>query len=229
MAYFYAEHLAENFSSVNIDVSFECEKQTMTCIVGPSGSGKSTVLRLICGLEKMGENQKIFLDGKDITNLPPAKRKIGMVFQSRSLFNHMDVADNVAYGLVCGGMKKKEARRKAIEFLKDFNLEGFEKRFPDTLSGGEAQRVCLARTLITNPDLVLFDEPLSALDAPLRKKMSSLICSLQKKFSFTGIMVTHDINEAKNLADKIILIKKGKIYWSGLPCDFREEMLCAED
>ena len=229
MAYFYAEHLAENFSSVNIDVSFECEKQTMTCIVGPSGSGKSTVLRLICGLEKMGENQKIFLDGKDITNLPPAKRKIGMVFQSRSLFNHMDVADNVAYGLVCGGMKKKEARRKAIEFLKDFALEGFEKRFPDTLSGGEAQRVCLARTLITNPDLVLFDEPLSALDAPLRKKMSSLICSLQKKFSFTGIMVTHDINEAKNLADKIILIKKGKIYWSGLPCDFREEMLCAED
>lgn len=229
MAYFYAEHLAENFSSVNIDVSFECEKQTMTCIVGPSGSGKSTVLRLICGLEKMGENQKIFLDGKDITNLPPAKRKIGMVFQSRSLFNHMDVADNVAYGLVCAGMKKKEARRNAVEFLKDFALEGFEKRFPDTLSGGEAQRVCLARTLITNPDLVLFDEPLSALDAPLRKKMSSLICSLQKKFSFTGIMVTHDINEAKNLADKIILIKKGKIYWSGLPCDFREEMLCAED
>ncbi len=229
MAYFCAEHLAENFSSVSIDVSFECEKKTMTCIVGPSGSGKSTVLRLISGLDKPGAQQKIFLDEKEITNLPPAKRKIGMVFQSKSLFNHLNVADNVAYGLVSSGMKKKEARARASDFLKDFNLEGFENRFPDTLSGGEAQRVCLARTLITNPSLVLFDEPLSALDAPLRKKMSSLICDLQKKFSFTGIMVTHDINEAKNLADKIILIKKGKICWHGIPADFREEMLCTSD
>ena len=106
------------------------------------------------------------------------------------------------------------------DFLKKFNLEGFEKRFPDTLSGGEAQRVSLARTLIMKPKLVLFDEPLSALDAPLRKKLATLIRDLQKSFGFTGIMVTHDIEEAKSICDKVILIEKGKIKWQGKPDDF---------
>ena len=122
-------------------------------------------------------------------------------------------------------MKKKESREKAADFLKKFNLEGFGPRAPETLSGGEAQRVALARTLIVKPKLILFDEPLSALDAPLRKKLAAEIRSLQKEFGFTGIMVTHDISEAKAVSDKIILIKAGKLVWEGNAEDFTEEMI----
>lgn len=223
--YFEAENLRQNFDSVHIDVSFSCEKGTMTSIVGPSGSGKSTVLRLISGLNESSSEQKILLDGIDVSNLSPAKRNIGMVFQSHSLFDHLKVDDNVAYGLVSGGMNKKEARLKAADFLKEFGLEGFEKRYPETLSGGEAQRVALARTLIMNPKLVLFDEPLSALDAPLRKKLAALIRDLQKTHGFTGIMVTHDINEAKTVSDQIILMKRGKIFWQGKASEFDEKLM----
>lgn len=224
MAFFEAENLIQNFESVKINLSFSCEKGTMTCIVGPSGSGKSTVLRLISGLNKPSVEQKLFLDGKDISNLPSAKREIGMVFQNHNLFEHLKVEDNVAYGLISKGMKKKEARKIATDFLKNFELEGFEKRYPDTLSGGESQRVCLARTLIINPKLVLFDEPLSALDAPLRKKLANLIKKLQKEFGFTGIMVTHDIQEAKMIADKILFMKKGKLLWQGKSQEFDENL-----
>ncbi len=225
MAYFIAENLKQIFDAVSIDVSFSCEKGSMTSIVGASGSGKSTVLRLISGLNKACKEQKLVLDGVDVNALPPAKREIGMVFQSHTLFDHLKVEDNVAYGLISGGMKKKEARKQAADFLKQFELEGFEKRYPDTLSGGEKQRVSLARTLIMKPKLVLFDEPLSALDAPLRKKLAALIRSLQQTFGFTGIMVTHDINEAKAVSDQIILMKKGHIIWQGKACDFDEKMM----
>lgn len=228
MAFFEAENLTQNFELVKINLSFSCEKGTMTCIVGPSGSGKSTVLRLISGLNKPSVEQKLFLDGKNISNLPSAKREIGMVFQNHNLFEHLKVEDNVAYGLISKGMKKKEARKIATDFLKNFELEGFEKRYPDTLSGGESQRVCLARTLIINPKLVLFDEPLSALDAPLRKKLANLIKKLQKEFGFTGIMVTHDIQEAKMIADKILFMKKGKLLWQGKSQDFDDMVLYKE-
>ncbi len=225
--YFIAKDLQADFDTVQVDVSFTAKKGSMTSIVGPSGSGKSTILRMIAGLEdgKKSPGKKIILDEKDITNLPPAKREIGMVFQNHALFDHLRVEDNVSYGLLSRGTKKKEARKLASDFLKDFNLEGFEKRMPQTLSGGEAQRVSLARTLITKPKLVLFDEPLSALDAPLRKKLSELIRQLQKTFGFTGIMVTHDIEEAKRISDRIILIKHGKLTWQGEPKDFSEEMI----
>lgn len=222
--YFEAKNLKQNFEQVQIDVSFGCEKGTMTSIVGPSGSGKSTVLRLISGLNSPEQNQILMLDGIDITKTAPAKRGIGMVFQSHSLFEHLKVEDNVAYGLVSNGISKKEARKQASEFLKQFGLEGFEKRYPDTLSGGERQRVSLARTLIMKPKLVLFDEPLSALDAPLRKKLAALIRQLQQNLGFTGIMVTHDINEAKTISDNIILMKKGKIVWSGKSAEFNEKL-----
>lgn len=225
MAYFIAENLKQIFDAVSIDVSFSCEKGSMTSIVGASGSGKSTVLRLISGLNKACKEQNLVLDGVDVNALPPAKREIGMVFQSHTLFDHLKVEDNVAYGLISGGMKKKEARKQAADFLKQFELEGFEKRYPDTLSGGEKQRVSLARTLIMKPKLVLFDEPLSALDAPLRKKLAALIRSLQQTFGFTGIMVTHDINEAKAVSDQIILMKKGHIIWQGKASDFDEKMM----
>ncbi|WP_407424919.1 ABC transporter ATP-binding protein [Treponema sp.] len=220
-----AENLIYSCENFNLEVSFSCQKNTMTSIVGPSGSGKSTILKLIAGLEKPAQFTKIILDKLDITNEKPAKRGIGMVFQKANLFNHMHVDDNVAYGLRCKGMNKKESRIMAAEFLKKFNLEGFEKRSPETLSGGEAQRVALARTLITKPKLILFDEPFSALDAPLRKKLASEIKQLQKEFGFTGIMVTHDIAEAKSLSDRIILIKSGKITWEGSAENFSEEMI----
>lgn len=225
-AYFSAENLRKTFDSAKIDVSFSCGKNSMTAIVGPSGSGKSTVLRMIAGLETPDEGKdegngtRIELDGRRIETERPSRRGLGMVSQSPSLFEHLTVEDNVSYGLVSAGMKKKLAREKANEFLKKFNLEGFGKRYPDTLSGGEAQRVSLARTLIMKPKLVLFDEPLSALDAPLRKKLAALIRDLQKAFGFTGIMVTHDIEEAKSICDKVILIEKGKIKWEGNPGDF---------
>ena len=225
--YFEAENLLYSCENFHLEVSFSCEKNTMTSIVGPSGSGKSTVLRLISGLEKSDEESgtKITLDSVDITHEKPAKRGIGMVFQKANLFNHLRVDDNVAYGLRCKGMGRKESRTHAEEFLKKFNLEGFGSRSPETLSGGEAQRVALARTLITRPKLILFDEPLSALDAPLRKKLAQEIRSLQKDLGFTGIMVTHDINEAKAVSDRIILIKDGKITWQGEAAAFTEEML----
>lgn len=225
MAYFVAENLNQDFETVKIKVSFECEKGTMTSIVGASGSGKSTVLRLISGLNQAGQNQNIILDGKNLNNVAPAKREIGMVFQSHTLFDHLKIEDNVAYGLISSGMKKSEAREMARNFLREFELEGFEKRYPETLSGGEAQRVSLARTLIMKPKLVLFDEPLSALDAPLRKKLAQLIRNLQKNFGFTGIMVTHDLEEAKAVSDNIILMKKGTVIWQGKAGDFQESLL----
>ena len=150
------------------------------------------------------------MDGKHIENLPPQKREIGMVFQNGALFNHLNVEDNIAYGLISRGEKRKSAREKAVEYLKNFDLQGMEKRMPQTLSGGEKQRVALARTLIMNPKLVLLDEPLSALDADLRKRLAEQIRVWQKKFGFTAIMVTHDESEAEAIADKILRLPMNK-------------------
>lgn len=228
--YFSAQNLYRVWDSVTVDISFTAEKGTMTVIVGPSGSGKSTVLRLIAGLETNdvrtdGNQPAVLLDGRDITRLAPGKRGIGMVFQNHALFTHMTVEDNVAYGLACAGMSRSERRYEADAYLAQFGLAGFGKRMPETLSGGEAQRVSLARTLIVQPQLVLFDEPLSSLDAPLRKRLAADIRVSQKKEGFTGIFVTHDIEEAKTVADTIIIVDKGRISWQGRPADFSETMI----
>src|SRR5574344_295914 len=232
-SYFSAQNLIRDWGTVYVDVSFTAERGTMTAIVGPSGSGKSTVLRLIAGLEKncsgsdsltASNVQHIVLDGTDITHISPAKRGVGMVFQNHALFNHMRVDDNVAYGLRCSGMRKGESRKRADEYLKKFGLDSFGTRWPETLSGGEAQRVALARTLIVEPKLVLFDEPLSAIDAPLRKKLAEDIRQMQKQTHFTGIMVTHDLSEAKNISDNIILMEKGRKVWEGKPDSFSESL-----
>ena len=207
----------------------------MLGIAGRSGSGKSTVLRLIAGLLEPdktghGQNTVLTLDGRNLLSVKPARRGVGMVFQAAALFPHMRVDDNVAYGLRClsrlrGGLSKKQSRIRAAEFLAEFGLEGFAERYPDSLSGGEAQRVSLARTLIVRPDLVLFDEPFSSLDAPLRKKLAADIRSLQKKIGFTGIVVTHDIEEAKFMCDDITVLRRGSQIWTGKPQDFGEEIL----
>lgn len=222
------KNIYKKYDSVTVDISFEAEEGTLTTIVGPSGSGKSTVLRIIAGLLENDcvkeKNPQIILDGKDITFKKPSKRNIGMIFQSPSLFQHMNVEQNISYGLECNGKRKKDALKEANEFLSRINMEGFAKRMPFTLSGGEAQRVALARTLIVKPKLVLFDESLSALDAPLRKKLGEDIRIMQKEAGFTGIMVTHDINEAKAISDRIILMKNGTKHWEGNPAEFSEEL-----
>ena len=215
MSYFSVQNLHKTWPSITVDFSLECDKGTMTCLLGPSGCGKSTVLNIIAGLEKTdagslsmskgaSDGLIIELDGQRIESLPPAKRNIGMVFQSGALFNHLTVGDNVAYGLISQGIKKKEARVRAAEYLKHFDLEGFENRMPQNLSGGEKQRVALARTLITQPKLVLLDEPFSALDTDLRHRMAAWLREQQKKLGFTAIMVTHDQQEAQTVSDKII-------------------------
>lgn len=212
MTYFTVRNIHKTWETVTVDFSLECEKGTMTCLLGPSGCGKSTVLNIISGLEKNDpdyeEKLEIQLDGQRIEKLPPRERGVGMVFQSGALFNHMNVVINVAYGLISQGMKKKEALARASAFLPEFGLQGFERRMPQTLSGGERQRVALARTLITQPKLVLLDEPLSALDADLRQRLALQIRDWQKSMGFTAIMVTHDENEAKTLADKIVRFSK---------------------
>ena len=218
MSYFKALKIHKKWPSVTVDFSLECDKGSMTCLLGPSGCGKSTVLNIIAGLEQndgpstsSGTPQFLIeLDGIRIEGLPPARRNIGMVFQSGALFNHLSVGDNVAYGLISQGIKKKEARAQAAEYLKHFDLAGFEKRMPQTLSGGEKQRVALARTLITRPKLVLMDEPFSALDTDLRHRMAEQLRKWQQELGFTAIMVTHDQTEAQTVADKIIQMEKNR-------------------
>ena len=235
MSYFEVVGLRKTWADICIEFSCSIEKGCMLGIAGRSGSGKSTVLRLIAGLLEPdktghGQNMVLTLDGRNLLSVKPARRGVGMVFQAAALFPYMRVDDNVAYGLRClsrlrGGLSKKQSRLRAAEFLERFGLEGFAERYPDSLSGGEAQRVSLARTLIVQPDLVLFDEPFSSLDAPLRKKLAADIRSLQKKIGFTGIMVTHDMEEAKSMCDLITVLRCGKQIWTGKPENFSEELL----
>jgi ABC-type Fe3+/spermidine/putrescine transport system ATPase subunit len=209
--YFCARGLQKTWESAKIVFSLDAQKNSMTAIAGPSGSGKSTALNLIAGLTQSEGNPILRLEGKDIARLPPGKRGIGMVFQTPALFWHMRIDDNVAYGLRSRGESKKESRKKASAWLEKIGLGGFEERFPETLSGGEAQRVQLARVLIVEPRLVLFDEPFSALDFSLREKLIKEIAALKAQTGWTGILVTHDITEARALCDRIVHIENGAV------------------
>jgi len=225
-AYFIVENLKKTWenadSAFTLDIDFSVDKGEMLCIAGQSGSGKSTILRIISGILPFEKGARLVLDGKDISTLPPGKRDIGMVFQNPTLFPHMRVEDNIAFGLISRKVAKKDARFRAAALLERFGLSGFAKRYPDSLSGGEAQRVALARTLIVEPKLVLFDEPFSSLDAPLRKSLALDIRQSQRELGFTGILVTHDIEEAKTMSDRVIVLKKGSLFWQGVAKDFEE-------
>ncbi len=204
--YFEVINLQKTWPSKKVTFSCAVQKSTMTCLLGPSGSGKSTILNIIAGLELNDKNipLSITLDNKSIEKLPPNQRELGFVFQNGALFEHLSVVDNVAYGLISKGMPKKQARLAAAEYLSYFELSGYEKREPQTLSGGEKQRVALARTLITKPKLVLLDEPFSALDTKLRIQLAEKLKVWQKEIGFTALMVTHDLDEANKIADNII-------------------------
>ena len=197
-------------------ISFEVAKGSLTTILGPSGCGKTTTLRLIAGLESPTSGQ-ILIDGKDVTTLGPAGRNVSLVFQSYALFPHMDVLANVAYGLRMDGIDKGQAHRRAREALKGVGLVGFDQRLPSELSGGQQQRVALARALVLQPAVLLFDEPLSNLDARLRREMREEIRSLQQRMKLTVAYVTHDQSEALAVSDQIIVMDQGTIAQRGTP------------
>ncbi|WP_058910051.1 ferric ABC transporter ATP-binding protein [Entomohabitans teleogrylli] len=188
----------------------------MVTLLGPSGCGKTTVLRLVAGLEKPSEGQ-ILIDGEDVTERSIQQRDICMVFQSYALFPHMSLGENIGYGLKMLGTSKAEIKQRVREALALVDLDGFEDRFVDQISGGQQQRVALARALILKPKVLLFDEPLSNLDANLRRSMRDKIRELQKQFNITSLYVTHDQSEAFAVSDKVLVMNKGHIMQIGSP------------
>jgi iron(III) transport system ATP-binding protein len=202
-------------------VSFGIEKGTLVTILGPSGCGKTTVLRMISGLESPTSGQ-IFMDGRDVTTLGPAERNVSMMFQSYALFPHMNVVENVMYGLRMSGVPKEPARARAVETLRNVGLVGYDERMPSELSGGQQQRVALARALILEPQILLFDEPLSNLDARLRRDMREEIRAIQQRLKLTVAYVTHDQSEALAVSDVIIVMNDGLIAQSGTPQEMYE-------
>ena len=202
-------------------ISFEVKKGTLTTILGPSGCGKTTTLRMIAGLEAPTGGQ-ILIGGRDVTVLGPAERNVSMVFQSYALFPHMDVLANVSYGLKMSGLGRDERHARARETLRNVGLEGFDERLPSELSGGQQQRVALARALVLEPAVLLFDEPLSNLDARLRREMREEIRSLQQRMQLTVAYVTHDQSEALAVSDQIIVMDRGLIAQQGSPAELYE-------
>jgi iron(III) transport system ATP-binding protein len=197
-------------------ISFEVPRGSLTTILGPSGCGKTTTLRMIAGLEPPTGGQ-ILIEGRDVTALGPAQRNVSMVFQSYALFPHMDVLENVSYGLRMSGVGKEAARTRAVEALRSVGLVDFDQRLPSELSGGQQQRVALARALVLEPAVLLFDEPLSNLDARLRREMREEIRSLQQRLQLTVAYVTHDQSEALAVSDHIIVMNHGVIAQRGTP------------
>lgn len=195
-------------------VSLTVQPGELCCLLGPSGCGKSTILRLIAGLESP-DNGRLLIDDRDMHGIPPRHRHIGMVFQNYALFPHMNIYDNIAYGLACTRQSRKSIQRKVQQMLEMIHLTGYEARSVNDLSGGEQQRVALARALVTNPKLLLLDEPFSNLDARLREAMRDELNELQKELGITTILVTHDQEEAMSLADNITLMRDGCIEQTG--------------
>jgi iron(III) transport system ATP-binding protein len=203
------------------DLSLTIEPGTLVTLLGPSGCGKTTTLRMLAGLEHPTSG-KILIGGKDVTMLPANERDVSMVFQSYALFPHMTSLENVAYGLQSSGLGKKEAREKAEDGLKLVGLAGMGQRLPAELSGGQQQRVAVARALVLEPQVLLLDEPLSNLDARLRRRVRTEIRDLQQRLGFTAVYVTHDQDEALAVSDRIIVMKDGEIAQSGAPRELYE-------
>ena len=197
------------------DVSFTVEAGTLVTLLGPSGCGKTTTLRMIAGLELPSEG-RILIAGRDVTTLGATERDVSMVFQSYALFPHRSVLENVSYGLRRSGQAKAAADARAREGLAQVGLEGYESRQPSELSGGQQQRVAVARALVLEPSVLLFDEPLSNLDARLRRQMREEIRELQQRLGLTVVYVTHDQQEAMAVSDRIIVMNAGRIESPGL-------------
>ncbi len=220
MVFLKFEDIDKTFGENNVISKFnlEVEKGKFIVLLGPSGCGKSTLLRMIAGLEKI-DSGKILLENNILNDLLPSKRQIAMVFQSYALYPHMSVFDNISFGLKSEKISKNEIKSKVFEAAKILKIEELLDRRPKELSGGQRQRVAIGRAITRNPKLFLFDEPLSNLDAALRSEMRVEISKLHKKLKSNIVYVTHDQIEAMTLADKIVIMNKGKIEQSGTPHD----------
>ena len=198
------------------NISLEISKGEFITLLGSSGCGKTTTLRIIAGLEQPDAGS-VWLDGREVTGLEPNQRDVNTVFQNYALFPHMNVAENIGYGLKLKKVPKSEIRKKVSQMLELVQLEGYEKRKPSELSGGQKQRVAIARALVNNPKVLLLDEPLGALDLQLRRAMQIELNHLQKKLGITFIYITHDQEEAINMSDRIAVMRDGRIEQIGTP------------
>jgi iron(III) transport system ATP-binding protein len=218
------KHVTKSYGDVQAvrDLSFVIERGKLVTLLGPSGCGKTTTLRLIAGLE-MATAGSIFIGGKEVTRLSASDRDVSMVFQSYALFPHMTVMQNVSYGLTMSRLTKEEVSEKALEGLELVSLSGFGERLPSELSGGQQQRVAVARALVLEPEVLLFDEPLSNLDAKLRRRVREEIRELQQKLELTTVYVTHDQEEALAVSDTIFVMNEAVIDQEGTPQQLYEE------
>jgi len=218
------DRLSKNFGKVRAvkEVSLEIPHGKLVTLLGPSGCGKTTILRMIAGLE-VPSSGRIFLGSEDITELPPNERKITMVFQSYALFPHMNVYQNISYGLKVKHVREEKIRESVKEALEMVGLSGLDKRGAAELSGGQQQRVAVARALILKPKVLLFDEPLSNLDAKLRNRMRGEIRNLQRDLGITSVYVTHDQSEALAMSDKVVVMENAVISQEGRPTELYKQ------
>ncbi len=216
MSFVSVEQLDKSYGATSIfrDIDFAAARGEFVTLLGPSGCGKSTLLRCIAGLTEV-DSGRILIDGEDVVPLPPQKRGIAMVFQSYALFPNMTVQQNVAFGLRMQKVPAAELKQRVAEAIELVELGEYAARYPHQLSGGQCQRVALARSLVTRPRLLLLDEPLSALDARIRKHLREQIRRIQQELGLTTVFVTHDQEEALTLSDRIVLMNAGRIVQSG--------------
>lgn len=213
-------HINKNYKDFKAseDINFGIEKGKLIALLGPSGSGKTTILRMIAGLET-ADSGEIIIDGKVVNDVPASERGIGFVFQNYALFRYMTVYDNIAFGLTVKKWNKADIKRRVEELVELVGLKGFEKRYPNQLSGGQRQRVAFARALAPNPELLLLDEPFAAIDAKVRQELRSWLREMITKVGITSIFVTHDQDEAIEVADEIIITNHGRVEQMGTPMD----------
>lgn len=204
------------------DISFSIEKGRLVGLLGPSGGGKTTILRMLAGLEHP-DSGEIFFDGDNVVDQRPQERGIGFVFQNYALFKHMSVYDNIAFGLTVQKKKKSYIKSKVMELIELTGLEGLERRLPHELSGGQRQRVAFARALAPEPQLLLLDEPFAAIDAKVRKELRTWLKETISRIGITSIFVTHDQEEAVEVADDIIIINKGRLEQMGTPAHIYQQ------
>lgn len=220
MSFITLNHIQKSFEGQTViqDMNLEIEKGELVTFLGPSGCGKSTLLRMVAGLVTPEEGS-ISIDGRDVTHVSPKDRGVGMVFQSYALFPNMNVFENIAFGLKMKKMEKDDIHEKVMSMIELVGLTGKEKAYPHELSGGQQQRVALARSVVVEPKVLLLDEPLSALDAQIRKNLQQLLRSIQQRLGITMILVTHDQDEAMVVSDRIVLLNNGQMVQSGHPHD----------
>ena len=218
------DNVSKSFDTTEVlrNLNLSIDRHTFVTLLGPSGCGKTTTLRIIGGFETPSQG-KVYYDDTDITDIPPYKRKLNTVFQKYALFPHMDVYENIAFGLHLKKMPSSQIDEKVKNMLRMVNLQGYEKRNIDSLSGGQQQRVAIARALVNEPEVLLLDEPLGALDLKLRKDMQLELKNIQQALGITFIYVTHDQEEALTMSDTIVVMHNGVVLQQGTPQDIYNE------